>query len=162
MSCNNHKLLIICSHKAEADPIINFFSLAYTRLQGISVYQNEDMVAFVPPFARYSYEIWIVSKKRVPGPWKFNNNQIKSYADCIKKVVKGYDLFIKKKCPYVMGLHAAAHFEDKYFHFHTEFYPPLRSGDKPKILAGSESMAGVFIMDVAPEVSAKILRKYIS
>ena len=47
-------------------------------------------------------------------------------------------------------------------HFHVEFYPPLRHGDKPKILAGSESMAGVFIMDVLPEDSAKVLRKFMS
>ena len=43
-----------------------------------------------------------------------------------------------------------------------EFYPPLRHGDKPKVLAGSESMAGVFIMDVLPEESAIELRKYMS
>tara|TARA_B100001123_G_scaffold31507_1_gene33102 strand:- start:16401 stop:17246 length:846 start_codon:yes stop_codon:yes gene_type:complete len=47
MRCNNHKLLIICSHKAEADPIINFFSLVYKRLQGISVYQNDDIVVII-------------------------------------------------------------------------------------------------------------------
>ena len=45
---------------------------------------------------------------------------------------------------------------------HVEFYPPLRSGDKPKILAGSESMAGVFIMDLLPEDSAKILREHMN
>ena len=59
-----------------------------------------------------------------------------------------------------MGLHAAPTLNDKNFHFHIEFYPPLRSGEKPKILAGSESMAGVFIMDVLSEESARILRKY--
>ena len=61
-----------------------------------------------------------------------------------------------------MGLHAAPTLSDDTFHFHVEFYPPLRSGDKPKILAGSESMAGVFIMDVLPEKSAAILRQHIS
>ena len=59
-----------------------------------------------------------------------------------------------------MGLHAAPTFKDPDFHFDIEFYPPLRHGDKPKILAGSESMAGVFIMDVLPEESAKILRAH--
>ena len=59
-----------------------------------------------------------------------------------------------------MGLHAAPSIKHDTFHFHIEFYPPLRSGEKPKILAGSESMAGVFIMDVLPEESARILRKY--
>ena len=52
--------------------------------------------------------------------------------------------------------------EDNNFHFHIEFYPPLRHGDKPKVLAGSESMAGVFIMDVFPEETAIELRKFMS
>ena len=126
------------------------------------VYQDDNIIAAVPPFARYSYEIWIMPKKRIPGPWAFNNRQMNSFAIALQKVVKGYDSFLKKKCPYIMGLHAAPKIEDESFHFHVEFYPPLRSGEKPKILAGSESMAGVFIMDVLPEESAKILRNYIN
>ena len=104
----------------------------------------------------------MIPKQRVAGPWEFNDKQISSFALCLQKIVKGYDKFLKKKCPYVMGLHAAPNLNDKTFHFHVEFYPPLRSGDKPKILAGSESLAGVFIMDVLPEETASILRKYIS
>jgi UDPglucose--hexose-1-phosphate uridylyltransferase len=61
-----------------------------------------------------------------------------------------------------MGLHAAPQLKNDSFHFHVEFYPPLRVDDKPKILAGSESLAGVFIMDVLPEESAEILRKHIN
>ena len=60
-----------------------------------------------------------------------------------------------------MGLHASPSLEDNKFHFHVEFYPPLRHENKPKVLAGSESLAGVFIMDVLPEDSSKVLRKYI-
>ena len=61
-----------------------------------------------------------------------------------------------------MGLHAAPTLDDNKFHFHVEFYPPLRSYNKAKILAGSESMAGVFIMDVLPEKTAMILREHIN
>ncbi|MBI29290.1 MAG: Galactose-1-phosphate uridylyltransferase [Alphaproteobacteria bacterium MarineAlpha5_Bin11] len=124
------------------------------------VYKNDDMIAAVPPFARYSYEVWIIPRKKVAGPWNFNDKQIKSYARSLKKVVKGYDLFLGKKCPYIMGLHAAPQLNNNKFHFHTEFYPPLRSKNRPKILAGSESMAGTFVMDVVPEDSARILRKF--
>ena len=126
------------------------------------VYQNENFVAAVPPFARYAYEVWIIPKNQIEGPWKFNDNQIEDFSKCIQKVVKGYDTFLNKKCPYIMGLHASPELNDSNFHFHVEFYPPLRHGDKPKILAGSESMAGVFIMDVLPEDSANVLRNFIS
>ena len=126
------------------------------------VYQNEHFIAAVPPFARYAYEVWIIPKDQIEGPWKFSDGQIEDFSKCIQKVVKGYDSFLNKRCPYIMGLHASPELNDNSFHFHVEFYPPLRHGDKPKILAGSESMAGVFIMDVLPEDSAKVLRKHMS
>ena len=124
------------------------------------IYQNDYFIAAVPPFARYAYEVWIIPKKQIPGPWKLNDIEIHAFAKTIKKVVKCYDKFLKKRCPYIMGIHSSPKLHDKHFHFHVEFYPPLRHGDKPKILAGSESMAGVFIMDILPEDSAKELRKY--
>ena len=126
------------------------------------VYQDDHMIAAVPPFARYAYEIWIMPKKRKAGPWQFTQVEIESFSTSLQKVVKGYDSFLQKKCPYVMGLHAAPQLDNDTFHFHVEFYPPLRYGDKPKVLAGSESMAGVFIMDVLPEESATILREHIN
>ena len=43
-------------------------------------------------------------------------------------------------------------------HFHIEFYPPNRTADKLKYLAGSETGAGAFIMDVLPEMTAETLR----
>ena len=124
------------------------------------VYQDEHVIAAVPPFARYAYEVWIMPKKKRAGPWEFNAEEIQSFSISLQKVIKGYDSFLGKKCPYIMGLHAAPTLENNEFHFHVEFYPPLRSGDKPKVLAGSESMAGVFIMDILPEESAKELRQY--
>jgi UDPglucose--hexose-1-phosphate uridylyltransferase len=45
-----------------------------------------------------------------------------------------------------------------YYHFHIEFYPPLRSATKLKYLAGSETGAGMFINDTLPEIKAAELR----
>ena len=125
------------------------------------VYQDDYVIAAVPPFARYAYEIWIIPKRRLAGPWQFTDQEYESFAKALQRVVKCYDAFLNKKCPYIMGLHAAPNIDDKTFHFHMEFYPPLRHGEKPKVLAGSESMAGAFIMDVLPEETALELRKYI-
>tara|TARA_B100001123_G_C15199157_1_gene982603 strand:+ start:305 stop:1354 length:1050 start_codon:yes stop_codon:yes gene_type:complete len=125
------------------------------------VYQDKNVIAAVPPFARYAYEIWLMPKKQRAGPWEFNSDEIESFSICLQKIIKGYDSFLEKKCPYVMGLHAAPSIKHDTFHFHIEFYPPLRHGNKPKVLAGSELMAGVYIMDVLPEETAKQLREYI-
>jgi len=142
---------------------VNFIqSIMQTLEEKYFVFQDKNIIAAVPPFARYAYEIWIMPKKQKAGPWEFNDDEILSFAKCMQKVVKGYDSFLGRKCPYIMGLHAAPQLKDESFHFHVEFYPPFRSGDNPKVLAGSESMAGVFIMDVLPEESAEILRQYIN
>jgi UDPglucose--hexose-1-phosphate uridylyltransferase len=62
--------------------------------------------------------------------------------------------------PYVMAQHprpsdGKPHHE---WHFHIEFYPPYRTPDKLKYLAGSELGAGVFINDTLPEQTAAALR----
>ena len=124
------------------------------------VYQDDHVIAAVPPFARYAYEVWIIPKRQIPGPWEFTDQEYSSFAKALQKVVKGYDSFLGRRCPYIMGLHAAPKLNDKTFHFHMEFYPPLRNGDKPKVLAGSETMAGVYIMDVFPEETVLELRKH--
>ena len=102
-----------------------------------------------------------IEKKKDVEHWDYGRQGTQTTVH-LQKVIKGYDLFLNKKCPYIMGLHAAPKLDDNTFHFHIEFYPPLRSGEKPKILAGSESMAGVFIMDVFPEETAIELRKFMS
>ena len=52
-------------------------------------------------------------KKRRAGPWEFNELEIKSFSKSIQKVVKGYDSFLQKKCPYIMGMHAAPSLNDE-------------------------------------------------
>jgi UDPglucose--hexose-1-phosphate uridylyltransferase len=57
-----------------------------------------------------------------------------------------------------MVLHQAPSDGGRAGHLHVEFYPPLRTADKLKYLAGCEQGAGTFIMDVLPEASANALR----
>ena len=116
---------------------------------------GKDVMTISTQDVQYIIKVFLLNPK-ISGV----QTALKSFATCLQKIVKGYDSFLNKKCPYIMGLHAAPKINDKTFHFHVEFYPPLRSNDKPKILAGSESMAGVFIMDVLPEDSAKTLREH--
>jgi UDPglucose--hexose-1-phosphate uridylyltransferase len=49
--------------------------------------------------------------------------------------------------------------ENDLFHFHVEFYPPLRSPDKMKYLAGFESGGGNIINPVLPDEAAGRMRE---
>ncbi len=77
----------------------------------------------------------------------------------VKGVLQKYDALFQKPLPYVMAMHqstdggpSAEH------HFHVEFYPPNRTRDKLKYLAGSELGAGAFIVDARAEDKAAELR----
>ena len=78
-----------------------------------------------------------------------------------KTVVKKYDNLFGFEFPYIMAIHQkpAVDGTEKYSHFHIEFYPPYRTKDKLKYLAGSESGAGAFINGSLPEEKAEELRK---
>jgi len=124
-----------------------------------TVVEDERVVALVPPFARYPYEVWILPRARRSGPWQFDDGDVASFAHVLGEIVRGYDALFHKPFPYVMVLHAAPKGEHDHFHFHVEFYPPLRTAEQLKYLAGTELGAGTFVMDVLPEDSARMLRE---
>ncbi len=78
--------------------------------------------------------------------------------------MRGYDaLFeLRRPFPYVMAVHQAPTDGRAQGHLHVEFYPPLRTAEKLKYLAGSEQGAGTFISDTLPEDSAALLRRAIA
>ena len=78
--------------------------------------------------------------------------------------MRGYDALFARPFPYVMVVHQAPTGDGGAAsgHLHVEFYPPLRTAEKLKYLAGSEQGAGTFIGDVLPEESAAELREAIA
>jgi UDPglucose--hexose-1-phosphate uridylyltransferase len=81
--------------------------------------------------------------------------------------VRGYDALFDRPFPYVMAVHQAptslpSGADSRSGHLHVEFYPPLRTAEKLKYLAGSEQGAGTFVSDTLPEESALALREAIA
>ncbi|MNT81068.1 galactose-1-phosphate uridylyltransferase [compost metagenome] len=79
----------------------------------------------------------------------------------LSTVLKKFDNLWGLSMPYIMVMHqlptdGAPHPGS---HFHIEFYPPLRTPQKLKYLAGCESGAGTFINDTLPEDKARELRE---
>ncbi|HET8728514.1 MAG TPA: galactose-1-phosphate uridylyltransferase [Alphaproteobacteria bacterium] len=122
------------------------------------VASNATMAALVPPFARYPYEVWTAPYRPQPGPWTFTAAEHEDYVAILAEVVARYDGLFGKPFPYILSLHAAPKGEEATFHFHTQFYPPLRTAEKLKHLAGVEQAAGAFLMDALPEDTAAQLR----
>ncbi len=126
------------------------------------VAQNEHIVAFVPYFARFAYEIYIVPRKHIARITDLTDEQTEALVDIFHQVVVKYDNLFNMSFPNMTMLQNAPttnNPENEAFHFHIEFYPPLRDPDKLKYLAGFESGGGNIINPIKPGVAAGMLRE---
>jgi len=125
------------------------------------VAQNEHFVAFIPFYARYPYEVHILPREHRLSLPEFPDDEKYSLAELLKIVLVKYDNLWGFSLPYMMVIHQSPTDGDDYchYHFHIEFYPPYRTAEKLKYLAGSESGAGVFINDTLAEEKAAELRE---
>ncbi len=123
------------------------------------VWGNESFVAIVPFFARYPYELYVTSRSHIRSLAKMSDREMDQLAEILLVVTRKFDKLFGRSLPYMMVMHqepSIAGFEFNWFH--VEFYPPYRTAQKLKYLAGSEAGAGAFINDTLPEVTAKTLR----
>lgn len=124
------------------------------------IHQEESSIAFIPPCARYPYETWIAPKRRVPWLHQLDKKEIRDLAKTLKTTLMKFDKLWNKTFPYLLILYQAPtdnqpHLES---HVHFEIFPPLRTKDRLKFLAGTELGAGFFINDTLPEEKAAELR----
>ena len=123
------------------------------------VAENEVFTAFIPFFARWSYEVHIYSRRHLDALDEFRPAEEKALAEILKWVTQKFDNLFQFSFPYMMLLHQApTKGKYPYFHFHLEFYPPHRSKDKLKYLASVETGGGSFLNDSLAEEKAAELR----
>ena len=80
-------------------------------------------------------------------------------AALLKDVLGRFDALFDQPLPYMLTCHQAPVRRDRDLaHAHLEAFSIRRSATKLKYLASSESGAGVFINDIAPEQAAEMLR----
>jgi UDPglucose--hexose-1-phosphate uridylyltransferase len=128
---------------------------------------DERVVAYVPHAARWAYEAHVVLREHRPSLLECDAEELRALASALQSLVRGYDALFERPFPYVMVVHQAPAFGGRdgaarRGHVHVEFYPPLRTAEKLKFLAGSEQGAGTFISDTLPEETALALREAIA
>ncbi|HYO92213.1 MAG TPA: galactose-1-phosphate uridylyltransferase, partial [Pyrinomonadaceae bacterium] len=103
------------------------------------VAENNSFIAYVPFFARYPYEVHISSARHLQALTDMNEAEQRDLAAVLKMVLVAYDKLFNLSFPYMMVLHQRPTDggDYDYYHFHIEFYPPLRTATKLKYLAGS-------------------------
>ncbi len=126
------------------------------------VEKGEHFAAFVPFYARFPYEVHLYAHRCMPCIADLNGDERRDLACVLKRVLAVYDVLFDKSLPYMMVMHQAptdGKDHEGVAHFHIEFYPVNRTAEKLKYLAGSETGAGVFVVDDLPEATAQKLRE---
>jgi UDPglucose--hexose-1-phosphate uridylyltransferase len=131
------------------------------------IYDEDGVACYVPFAARWAFEVHVVLRAHRTSLLECDAAELRSLGRALQSLVRGYDALFDRPFPYVMAVHqaptgAAAPGPAAGGHVHVEFYPPLRSADKLKYLAGSEQGAGTFIADTIPEESAATLREAVA
>lgn len=125
------------------------------------VAENDGCTALVPFFARYPYEVHVLPRAHREAITDLDARERRMLAEVLQVVMLKYNNLWNRSMPYIMAMHQRPTDGGRYphYHYHVEFYPPYRTEDKLKYLAGSEAGAGAFINDTLPEETARTLRE---
>ena len=129
------------------------------------VHESESLVAYVPFAARWPYEVHVVMREHRPS---LLETAMRTAARPRPRSAVAHARIRRALRQAVSIRHGRAPGADgpgprgAEGHLHVEFYPPLRSAEKLKYMAGSEQGAGTFISDILPEATAAELRKAIA
>jgi UDPglucose--hexose-1-phosphate uridylyltransferase len=124
------------------------------------LYDGNEVAAFMPICARYSYEVWVAPKRAATSFADLTSVERKDFARALKTVLLKYDGLWQKPFPYILAFHQAPTDGQPHpeAHLHAEFYPAYRMPNRLKYLAGSEIGAGVFTADTLPEQKVEELK----
>jgi UDPglucose--hexose-1-phosphate uridylyltransferase len=121
------------------------------------VFVGRWWVAFVPPWARYPYEVQVVPRAHFCAMDGFapDGDAARELADFLPRLIRAYDRIMQGQMPYMLALHQLA---DERYHFHIELMPVGRAPGKLKLAASSEMAWGFWLNDSLPEAKAAELR----
>lgn len=125
------------------------------------IMENEDFIAFLPFFSEYPYGLYIAAKSHKQNLTQFTDREKDNLAKIVRACAGTLDHLFDYPFPYMMCMYQnPVNSEDvsAYYHFHIAFYPPMRSADKQKFNASSETGAWAHCNPTAPEEKAEELR----
>ena len=125
------------------------------------IFQNEYFTVLLPFFTAYPYGVYIYSNEHKQYITDFTDEEKDALGVTVRDTSGMLDSLFGYKFPYMMCMHNApvnSGDYSKYFHFHIEFYPPMRSAQKQKFNASSETGAWAACNPTCPEETAKELR----
>jgi UDPglucose--hexose-1-phosphate uridylyltransferase len=147
-------------HRERAGECLFCALLAAERAAGVRlVAETERWTAFVPHAARWPFEVHLSPRRHLPDLPALQDDERVELARLYLDVLRRFDGIFGTKMPYIAAWHQAPVRVDRDLaHLYLQVFSVRRAPGKLKYLAGSESAAGVWINDIAPERAAQLLR----
>ncbi len=124
------------------------------------VVSSEHWTAYVPPAARWPFEVHVMPHRHVPDIAALGNDERDDFAELYLDLLGRLDRLFDTPLPYIAAWHQAPVSEGReLIRCHLQVFSIRRAAAKLKYLAGSESGMGVFINDISPEDAARTLRE---
>ena len=124
--------------------------------------ENEDFIVFLPFFCEYPYGVYIAAKRHIQNLCDMTDSEKTNLASILKETAGTLDSLFDYAFPYMMCMYqnpVNTGEATDFHHFHIAFYPPMRSADKIKYCASSETGAWAHCNPTAPEEKAEELRQ---
>ncbi len=128
------------------------------------VFENESFYAYIPFFTDYPYGVFVTAKAHRPRITDLTDAEKTDLADILKVVTGTFDRIFNRPFPYMMAIHQnpvnSPEWKEAegYYHFHIEFYTPLRAKRLIKYYATSETGAWAAANVAAVEAKAAEVR----
>jgi UDPglucose--hexose-1-phosphate uridylyltransferase len=123
--------------------------------------ENGPFVTFIPYFAEYPYQVYIIPKIPRLSIGEFSSDERRHLGNALSRIASIYDNVFDREFPYMMSLDQKPTDGAEYPHyqFHIEFFPLLRNEKTQKFNASSETATWTHGNPSSPELKAEELRK---
>lgn len=128
---------------------------------GRIIFENEYFSVFLPYFTEYPYGVYVFTKEHIASLDEMDEKMLFVLGETVKEVAGMYDSLFGYTFPYMMCMHQKPNGEEHRntdWHFHIEFFPPMRGETSVKYNASSETGAWAHCNPTKPEEKAAELR----
>lgn len=126
------------------------------------IFQNEHFTVYLPFHTAYPYGVVITANRHVSTLLEMNSQEKFALGTTIRDTVGTLDSLFDMDFPYMMCMNnAPVNGDEDYsqYHFHIEFYPPMRDATKIKFNASSETGMWAACNPTCPEETAIHLKE---
>ena len=123
-----------------------------------TLWRGDHFSAFVPFGARWPIEFILMPHRNVGDFTGLSDEERVELSEALPQLIGAVDRLYESETGYIAAWYQApSGFNGDEFRFHFRLTSPRRSENKMKLLAGSETAMGAFILDVRPEEQARRL-----